>query len=165
MAKSRVNCTIDEDLAAQFKDANYSSILNNALRAMANTEINVPYYAKRKQECEDELASVSEKLEYITKLLDEAKDIVKEYTPQYINLEERRLKLLVELESTSRYLDENANSELKLQLTIEINNAIRKCAFVREDIERTVSSQIAEMQRLVPSFDIVKQIEIVKEWS
>lgn len=163
MAKSRVHCTIDSDLADKFK-GDCSDILNSTLRSMVSTNISIPYYAKQEKECVEELDRIRESLEKVNEIVTKAEKQLEVFKPRQEQLIEKQLYYETKLAENRKYLETNEISSRKLELTMEINNAIRSCNYILEDVIRAVDSQIKEMKNLVPSFDIEKQIELIKDW-
>lgn len=165
MAKVRVSVSVDPDLDEKFGKLNYSEILNNALRAMASTDINVPYYAQREKDCLSRLANINTSIEKVDELLNPALKVVEKYGERKTALMEQKELIEMELAENRKHLNEYEDSERKLQLTFEINNVIRKCNYNIDEIKSIIGDQLKEMKELVPSFDLEKQIEIVRDWS
>jgi hypothetical protein len=165
MAKARINCTIDKDLAERFKNMNLSALFNETLRTMANTGVNVPFYSRRKVELERRLEVVDGNIKYTSSVIKDANRMIEEFTIKQHSHEIEKQEIEKELSEIIGHIEDNSETDLKLQLTFEINNAIRHCDYNREDIERTASGPINQMKKLVPAFDIAAQIKLLKDWS
>lgn len=162
--KKRVTLTIDADLALEHQEGEkLSRVLNDTLRAMSDTHITVPYYARQLDKYSGELAEINNSLERVGLYLDPALKTVETYLPRREALIKRREAVETQLAKIREELEVGREAERKLQLTIEINSAIRRCEYIQADVERAVSKQLKELKKLVPSFNLEKQIELIKQ--
>ena len=161
--KKRVNVTIDSDLAEI--NCNYSEVLNKALRAMVDTNIETGSYALNEQEYKLRLEEIEKSLYRIDKIINVAQAQLDVFLPRKEQLIKERLVYEEKLAQNRMRLADKEDTDRKLELTFEINNAIRKCNYIKSDIEISVKSQLKEMKKLVPSFNLEKQIKIVRDWN
>lgn len=163
MTKKRVNVTIDSDLVDI--DCNYSEVLNKALRAISDTNLQCSEYAMNEKTITSHLEEIEKSLSRVNKLIASAQAQLDVFVPRKEQLLKDRVLYEAKLAENRLHYAEKEDTERKLELTFEINNAIRACNFIEADINTAVKRQLKEMKKLVPSFSLEKQIKIVRDWN
>lgn len=154
--KKKVTLTIDEDLANAFPKENYSMLLNDTLRNMASSDKNIPYYANQIQELRYKQREIQESRGRINVIIDGYQNKL-----TVLNLQEAEIEKQL-IASESQY-EACLSSDRKTQLLKEIRRAIVYNEYIKSDIEIAVATQLEEIKKLIPSFDLDRQIAMIKE--
>jgi hypothetical protein len=77
-------------------------------------------------------------------------------------IESRRREINKELKKIEKQIKESADNNRKMYLLASINKAIAYHEFELEDIKTVTEEQVKELQTIMPSFNLEKQIDIVR---
>jgi hypothetical protein len=154
--KKKVTLTIDEDLADAFPKENYSMLLNDTLRSMATTDKNIPYYANQIQELRYKLQTNQEERGRIDVIVDA-------YQNKLATLELQAGEIEKQLIASESQYEACLSSDRKTQLLKEIRRAIVYNEYIKSDIEIAVATQLEEIKKLIPSFDLDRQIIMIRD--